>query len=76
MQRHTYTTTSNKTMHLNVYQFILYRNLVALIPTQNLFNMCPHISKVENTALSKADMGVFQYSLSLFYLIYTGGTRL
>ena len=65
IQKNTHIATSNKTMQIHVYQFILYSNLVILIPPQNIIKMFTHISGVENTALSKGDMGIFKLTSSL-----------
>ena len=44
-------------MQINVYQFILYRNLVVLIQPQNLFKMFSHILE---KYFPKADMCILQ----------------
>ena len=54
-------------------QFIFYRYWVVLIPSQNMFKMFTHISRVWNTSSSKSNMEIFQLPIRLFYLIYIIG---
>ena len=60
IQRLSHTTISNKIIQLQVFQCILYINLLVLIPPQNMFKVFLHISGIWNIAFSKADMGTLQ----------------
>ena len=53
LQRHPYNTIYNNIIQLQVPECILYRNLVVLIPLQNMFKIFPQISGLENIAFIK-----------------------
>ena len=60
-QHNTEAATYNYFLHYNAasgLSIYFYRNLVVLIPPQNMFKMCPHISGLENIAFPKSDMGI------------------
>ena len=54
-----HTSISNKTIHIHLYQFILYIDLVGLIPLQNMFKMIPQKISI----FSKAGIGIFQITI-------------